>query len=102
MDLVKAIGSNLKIQETGIRPGEKIHEDLISVSDALNTIELKNFFVVKPNSEVAPWKEKKFKKHNNLKTLKLCKRNFSYSSNNNPHFLSIKEISQLIKKNIIS
>ena len=102
MDLVKAISPKSKIQVTGIRPGEKIHENLISVSDALSTIELKDFFVVVPNFEVSPWKEIKFKKHNNLKSLKYCKRDFSYSSNNNLHFLSIKEINQLIKKYIIS
>ena len=41
IDLARAINSNAKIVFTGIRPGEKIHEEMISITDALNTSEFK-------------------------------------------------------------
>ena len=44
IDLAKAINQNAKFQNIGLRPGEKIHEELISESDSLNTLEGKESF----------------------------------------------------------
>lgn len=82
LDVVKALNKNLKIKFIGIRPGEKIHEELITTSDSLNTIEKKNHFIVLPS----------YKK--NTKNKKI----FSYNSKNNPSFLTIKQLELLIKK----
>ena len=49
MDLAKAISSKCKTPIIGIRPGEKIHEEMISSSDSQNTLELKDFFIILPN-----------------------------------------------------
>ena len=46
LDLIKAFNSNLKLKKIGIRPGEKIHEEMVTESDSLNTIELKKYYVI--------------------------------------------------------
>ena len=62
LDLVSAISKNFKIKIIGIRPGEKIHEEMISINDSLNTIELKNSYVICPNSEFTDWNKSHYKK----------------------------------------
>ena len=52
LDVAKAISPNLEIKVTGIRPGEKIHEEMISTTDALNTIEYDKYFVILPSTSM--------------------------------------------------
>lgn len=99
LDLVKALNVK-KYKLIGLRPGEKTHEDLISISDAPYTFETKSFYIIRPNQLIAPWSEKKFKSYNNIKNIKYCPKDFSYTSQNNKHFLNPSEINELIKKNI--
>ena len=98
VDLITAIGTKYKI--IGMRPGEKKHEDLISVSDAFQALETEKFYIISPNTKVAPWEKNKFMKHNKLKILNYVKKGFSYSSSNNKNFLSAGQIKNLIKKNL--
>lgn len=51
MELAKAIAPDAKTQLVGVRPGEKIHEDMITPSDALNTLEFASHYVIYPNNE---------------------------------------------------
>ena len=46
VDLAKAFNKNAKLKNIGIRPGEKIHEEMISFSDAMNTVDLKNYYAI--------------------------------------------------------
>ena len=46
LDLAKAIAPNVKIKIIGVRPGEKIHEDMITETDGLNAYEFGNYFVI--------------------------------------------------------
>lgn len=96
IDLANAISKNLKIKIIGIRPGEKIHEEMISSNDSSNTVELKNSFVICPNSEFIEWNKKNYRKKFNGK---FCKNDFSYSSNKNI-FLTSNEIKKIIIKNL--
>ena len=93
MDLAKAISSKCKTPIIGIRPGEKIHEEMISSSDSQNTLELKNFYIILPslNEKILSIYKKKL-------GAKKVKKNFIYSSNSNDKFLTLKELSQLVKK----
>ena len=75
LDLVKAIDKNKKIKIIGIRNGEKLHEEMITVHDSLNTIEKENYYIIYP--------EKKDKKNKKI---------FSYNSLDNTNFLSINNI----------
>ena len=92
LDLINAYNPNFKLKEIGIRPGEKIHEEMITESDSFNTLELKNYFVILPNtfSENKILTTKKYYKKN-FKA-KSVKKGFKYNSGNNPDFLTKKEL----------
>ena len=96
LDLAKAISPNAKLRFVGIRPGEKLHEEMITVSDSINTIEFDEYYVIFPNSIYLSWDIKDFIKKSNKKIGKYCKYGFSYASNTNKDFLSVKEIRKLI------
>jgi UDP-N-acetylglucosamine 4,6-dehydratase len=89
VDLVKAINSKGKIKVVGIRPGEKLHELLISDSENNVTREEKNYYIVQPS----------FMNMKKISGSKKVSDGFAYSSLTNKKFLSIKEIKKLIKKN---
>ena len=94
MDIVKAIAPNSDYNVCGIRPGEKIHEEMITSSDSRNTLDCGKFFVVVPI-------EKYLKKYLELfPSYKKVPFGFNYSSGNNNHFLTIQEIRELIKEHI--
>ena len=86
LDLVKAVNDKKTIKYIGLRPGEKIHEEMISTTDAINSKEFKDYFIIYPS----------YTKINNKKKIS------NYSSYKNKHFLSIKEIRRLIKNNYYS
>jgi len=92
LDLINAYNPNFKLKEIGIRPGEKIHEEMITESDSFNTLELKNYFVILPNtfSENKILSTKKYYKKN-FKA-KPVKKGFKYNSGNNHDFLTKKEL----------
>ena len=64
LDLAKAIDSNCKIEVVGIRPGEKIHEEMITETDAINTIEFEDYFVILPSTKL--WDVEKFRLESNV------------------------------------
>ncbi len=98
VDVAKAISKNAKINITGIRPGEKIHEEMITETDSLNTIEFENYFVILPSTPL--WDIEKFRKESNKKEGKFCELGFKYNSGTNREFLTVDEIKQLIKDNV--
>lgn len=94
VDLAKAINSNNKIKVIGIRKGEKIHEEMITVADSQTTYELKKYYVILPNNTLTTKKkfERKFNK------MKKVKPNFNYNSEKNDNFLSILDLKKMVKK----
>ena len=97
IDLAKAMNSNFKLKIIGLRPGEKLHEEMVSSNESHNTLELNNFFVICPQSEFIEWNKdhylKKFKKS------KICTSGFAYNSEKNRKFLTIKEIKKILVLN---
>ena len=90
LDVAKAISKNTKVNFVGIRSGEKIHEEMITLSDSLNTIESKNFFVILPSITHNINKYlKRFKAHK-------VKKQFSYNSLENSNKLGINILKKLI------
>ncbi len=94
MDLAKSIGPSSKIKFIGVRPGEKIHEEMITESDSDTTYDIGDYYIILPskNKEII----RKYKKFN----IKKVYTNFSYNSGQNKKFLTIQEIRKLIKNNI--
>jgi len=70
MTLVKAIAPKKKIKFIGVRPGEKIHEEMITNSDSLNTIDCRSYYIILPQSDLMLKKNKQIKKKKNGKFLK--------------------------------
>ena len=87
MDLAHAVKSDFSYIEIGIRPGEKLHEEMISPDDSRRTIELKNRFVVSPI--YAEWGYKSA-------VGKQVPDGFTYRSDTNNLWLSVEEIQELI------
>ncbi len=107
LDLAKAVAPECKTEEVGIRPGEKIHEEMITEADALNTIEFEKYFVILPsvqlgdNEQLKLWDTEKFRTTSNSKTGKFCEYGFKYNSGTNEWFLSVDELKRLINDNVI-
>jgi UDP-N-acetylglucosamine 4,6-dehydratase/5-epimerase len=96
-DLAKAISAKAKIKIIGIKPGEKLHEELISRHESLNSIEYKNFFVIASNSEFFRWSKKVYMKKFGGKS---CSDGFSYDSYNNKNRLSVSNLKKILKVEI--
>ena len=94
-DLAQSIAPDCDHKIIGIRPGEKLHEDMITKTDALNTIEFDKYYVILPSTPL--WDTEKYKKESSNSTGKMCKYGFSYNSDSNNHFLSIEDLQKLIK-----
>lgn len=84
LDLIKAIDSKATTKIIGIRPGEKIHEMMISSDDAINTLEFPEYYVIKPMI--------KWQSNQGIKGGKLVSTDFEYHSGNNTDWLSVQEI----------
>jgi UDP-N-acetylglucosamine 4,6-dehydratase/5-epimerase len=101
LDLVNAICSKPKINIIGIRPGEKLHEQMISSPDSLNTVEFKDYYVILPNSDTHLKCNAYYITKIKSKICKKVKFGFSYESNTNKKFLSIDEIKKLTDQIVI-
>ncbi len=97
-DVAKAIMKDPKFKIVGIRPGEKLHEEMITQTDAMNCIDFDDYFVILPSMPL--WDFEKFRTKSNKKSGTFCKEKFSYDSGTNNNFLSVKELELLIKENI--
>ena len=92
IDLAKAIDNKCKIKIIGIRPGEKLHEEMISVSESYNTVDFGNYYSILPNFHDYS-RDQYIKKFGGKKV----KKNFSYNSFENKDYLSIADLKKLIK-----
>lgn len=97
LDLVKILKPKNGFKEIGIKPGEKIHEELISNSDNSVKINCKNYFIVCPSTLISS--DKLIKKYLKINNGKIIKENFSYNSSNKDKRLKLNQIKKLIHKN---
>lgn len=91
LDVAKAIAPEAEIKVVGIRPGEKLHEEMITSSDSLNTYDVGKYYVILPN-------DKKFKE--NFESLYNCKKvleGFSYNSRDNNEWETVDSLVRKIK-----
>ena len=94
-DLADAIAPNCKQEIKGIREGEKLHEEMITVSDSTNTYDIGKYYVILPGSYDPSIHFKKM----GTKFEKV-EEGFSYISSTNKDFLSIKQLRDLIKRHV--
>jgi FlaA1/EpsC-like NDP-sugar epimerase len=96
-DLAMAIGPECKQKVIGIRPGEKIHEEMITESDGYNTVDRGNYFAILPQGGRYSLEEycAEFSSAR-------VRPNFVYSSSTNSQFLSVEELRVLITRHVTS
>ena len=100
LDLAQAIAPEAKRKIIGLRPGEKLHEEMITQTDAMNTIEFDDYFAILPNSKYLEWDRESFLNETNATKGKYCKDGFSYNSDTNQYFLTVDELREFIKNHI--
>ena len=100
IDIAKAIAPKARFKVVGMRPGEKLHEEMITESDTINTLEFNNYYSIIPNNQfINQAKKKKFFKYKNQKGKK-CPVGFRYDSLTNKHFLTVSNIQKLIAQHL--
>jgi UDP-N-acetylglucosamine 4,6-dehydratase len=94
-DVAKAIGPECEHREVGIRPGEKIHEEMITASDSFYTYDLGKYYVILPS--VPKWKLDDF-----IRTFNATKvaPGFQYNSGNNTEWETVDSMRALIKEHV--
>lgn len=98
LDIAKAICPECKIKEVGIRPGEKLHEEMITSSDSLNTIDLGPYYVILPSVSFTYTKDD-YIKHYNAKEVPF---GFSYNSGKNTDWETVESLRELIVNHVDS
>jgi UDP-N-acetylglucosamine 4,6-dehydratase len=93
-NIAEAVAPGVKQQIIGIRPGEKLHEQMIGIEDAPHTFSYDGYFKILP--QINNWS----KDPERIKNGKLVDHNFVYSSDNNHEWLSIKELESWVKDNV--
>ena len=93
-DVATAIAPNLKQVEVGIRPGEKLHEEMITATDSLNTIDIGKYYAILPSVSFAHQEEDFIKHHNGKKV----PQGFYFASNNNEDWDTVETLREKFAK----
>ena len=93
LDIASAINPKIKLDIIGVRPGEKIHEEMISTSDSFYTYDLGDYYVILPNAPIFDL-DKYIKSKNAIKV----RPGFSYASNTNDNWETPESLREKIKK----
>ena len=89
MDLVEAIAPECEVTVTGVRPGEKMHEVLVSEDEAHHTVEEEDLYIIKP---LHPWWPQEV-----WSAAKSLSDGFRFSSDRNKKWLTVQELGELNK-----
>ncbi len=98
LDVAKAIAPEAKTEHVGIRPGEKLHEEMITTTDALSTLEFEDYFVILPATPL--WDAAKFQAESGAKPGSAVGEDFCYNSGTNDDFLTVADLEALIAAEI--
>lgn len=90
-DVATAIGPNCRQTVVGVRPGEKIHEEMITASDSLNTVDLGAYYAILPSA--GSYSVDDYVARTGAQRVP---EGFSYDSGANPDFLSVEQLRELI------
>jgi UDP-N-acetylglucosamine 4,6-dehydratase len=94
-EMAKAIGPDCEQEIVGIRPGEKLHEEMITETDALNTVELNKYYVILPPTP-------KYTREEYMKAFKgkPVQLGFKYNSGTNSEWLSVEDLREQIRLHV--
>jgi UDP-N-acetylglucosamine 4,6-dehydratase (inverting) len=92
-DVAEAIGPDCRHEIVGIRPGEKIHEEMITEADSYTTVDIGDYYAILP--QVPTWKLEDYTKTFKAKPVP---QGFQYNSGTNDEWLSVEQIRNLIRE----
>jgi UDP-N-acetylglucosamine 4,6-dehydratase (inverting) len=95
LDVARAIAPECKTKIVGIRPGEKIHEEMITETDSLNTIEFDDYYVILPSTRL--WNLEEFRTKSSKRPGTFCEFGFKYNSGTNTEWLTVDQLKKLIE-----
>ena len=94
-DVAEAIGPECEIKIVGIRPGEKIHEEMITTSDSLNTVDLGPYYAILPSTG-----DQYVEDYMQERGGQPVEPGFAYNSGTNPDFLNVEQLRALIRQHV--
>ena len=94
-DVAEAIGPSCEKPITGIRPGEKIHEEMITASDSFTTIDLGAYYAILPSDGRV---QQRYREAGTSSTP--VRAGFAYNSGSNPEFLTVEQLRALIREHV--
>ncbi len=94
LDVAKAVAPDATIELVGIRPGEKLHEEMITATDSLTSVEFDSYYVILPSTE--QWDVDAFLASSGPSPGRRCDPDFSYSSESNGDFLTVDDLRDLL------
>lgn len=94
-DVAEAIGPECKRVQVGIRPGEKLHEEMITETDALSTLEFSDHFVMLPATRL--WNPSEYAERYGGR---YCSHGFHYCSATNTEWLTVPQLRELIRQHV--
>jgi UDP-N-acetylglucosamine 4,6-dehydratase (inverting) len=95
LDVAEAVGPACKREITGIRPGEKIHEEMITSSDSPYTVDLGHYYAI-----LSPTGKHGVEDYCERFSATPVEPGFAYNSGSNPDFLTVDQLRELIRQNI--
>ena len=98
LDIAEAIAPKMECRVVGIRPGEKLHEEMITDTDSLNTIDLGKYYVILPSISMT-YSEQDFLDHHKAVKVPF---GFKYNSGTNTDWESVETLRDLINTHIDS
>ncbi len=96
LDVAEAVSPGGKHRVVGIRPGEKVHEEMITVADAPNTVEAERFFVIVP-TPIGHTRQESLDRYASHHRAKPVAADFNYSSGQNSAWLTVEQLRELIR-----
>jgi UDP-N-acetylglucosamine 4,6-dehydratase (inverting) len=97
VDVAKAIGPDCQHPVMGIRPGEKVHEEMITASDSFNTLDLGRYYAILPSSQ-----DQLRSRYLERGDARPVAEGFSYNSGDNSDFLTVEQLRDLIALHVRS
>lgn len=100
-DVATAIAPNCEQRIVGIRPGEKLHEEMVTAADSFNTIELDRHYIICPmNLSFLHISKESYLERYQRFNAKEVPVGFSYNSGDNPEWLSVQDLREIVRKHV--